>query len=528
MPDVDVNDLSALGAITDVAAYQLPPEAWTTALNVRYRNKNVETLGGWTQIFGTLPQAPHFHMPMSLPGQQFWLYASTNNIYVYDGNTHTLITRSSGVYNGPETWMWNGTILGGIPIFNNGGDVPQSRPNMTTATRFQDLPNWPANLRAKVIRSLSPYLMAFNLTENGVNLPHTIQWSHPADPGSVPVSWAFADPTFDGGRKDLDDVQSGIIIEAMPLRGAMYIYKENSTWRATPIGGRFVFDFKPVFETTGILSHRCVALTGDGQRHVVVTQDNMIWHNGNRVVSILDDRQREALFTELHTTDYFTSFMFCNPLLSEVWFCYPTQNSVDGQPNKAIIWNYKEGGESGVVSYADGITFRNGAIGNIQGNSDELWNEGTDNWDEDVGPWSTFSRRRVVLAGTNAVKFYNLDFGGTRDGVVFAKTLRREKLAIVGRKRNGEWIVDFKQMKMFQQLWPKMKGGPINIRIGASEVVEGPVVWTAAKAFNPVLSRVVDIDPISGAALSIEYATNDETSWTLDGYKMELTLLGNY
>lgn len=526
MAEVDINDLASLGAINDVKPYMLPPEAWTLALNIRYRDGAPEGLLGWEQIFGALPEAPHFLVPIKTAATDYWLWASLTKIYVYDGSTHADISRTvGGAYAAGETRNWNGTILGGIPIFNNGVDVPQFRVNMTAGTKFADLTNWPATLRTQVIRAFGPYLMAFGLTEAGTAKPHTIAWSHPADPGSIPSSWDHTDLTKDAGRKDLEDVNSGVIIDALPLASAMYVYKGTSTWRVLTIGGRFIFDFKPFLTTSGILAPRCVALTGDGKKHCVVTQDDMIWHDGNRTVSILDSRQRTKLFAEMDTLNYVNSFLFDNPLASEMWLCYPTQGNTN--PNKALIWNYKEGGEKGVISFADGITFRNAAVGDIEGDSDELWSTGTDEWDEDTGPWSEFSRRRVVLVGTDATKFYNIDRGSTRDGTTFTQTLQREGLSIIGRKRSGQWIEDYQRRKMLQRLWPKVAGSAVNIRLGSQELVDGPVLWGSIVAFDPTIGRAADNDPMAGAALAVEFSAVSK-SWRLDGYKMDLTLLGQF
>jgi hypothetical protein len=528
MTDIEINDLSSIGVINDVKAYMLAPEAWTMARNMRYRNGAPESLFGWEQIFGTLPAPPHFVMPVSTQSTNLWIWASPQSIFVYDGNTHNDISRSvGGPYSAPPTESWNGTILGGIPIFNNGLDVPQYRPNMNAGTRFADLPNWPTGTRAEVVRAFSPYLMAFNITENGISRPHTIITSHPADPGSIPSSWDYTDPSKDTTIKDLDDVNSGVIIDALPLAGTMYVYKETATWRATKIGGRFIFDWKPLFETSGILAPRCVALTGDGTKHVVVTQDDMFWHNGigGRQVSIIDKTQRTKLFGEMDTVNFGTSFLFCNPLNTEMWFCYPTQGST--QPNAAMIWNYGEGGERGVISFADGITFRNAAIGSIEGGNDEIWDQGQDTWDEDTGPWSEFTRRRVLLASPDSQKFFMLDRGETRDGVSFVQILQREGISLIGRSRKGEWIVDFQNRKMLQRIWPKIVGAPVAVRIGTQDLVDGPITWGPSVAFDSKALRAAINDPMSGAALAIEFQTLSK-SWRIDGYKLSIAVLGQY
>lgn len=526
MPEVDINDLASMGAINDVPAYMLPPEAWTLALNMRFQDGAPEAVLGWEAVFGAPGGPPHFLMPISTQATDYWLYVSLTNAFVWDGSAHADITRLvGGNYTATETRDWNGTILGGIPIFNNGSDVPQYRANMTAGTRFANLLNWPATLRTKVMRAFGPFLNAYNLVDVGVSLPHTLQWSHPADPGTLPASWDYTDATRDAGRKDFEDVNSGILRDALPLGGTMYIYKENSTWRQVFIGGRDIFDFKPLYETSGILAPRCVAITGDGNRQCVVTQDDMIYHRGDKPVSILDKRQRASLFGEIDTVNFENSFLFPNPLRNEMWFCYPTQGNTN--PNKALIWNYKEGGERGVVSYADGITFRNAATGSIEGDSGELWSDGTDEWDEDTGPWSEFTRRRVLLAGTDASKFYNMDRTNTRDGVNFISTLQREGLSVIGRTRSGQWIVNHQQRKGLQKLWPKLQGGPVNIRLGSQELVNGPISWATAVAFDPALSRIADNEPVAGAAVGIEISATS-TSFRLDGYRANIVPLGQF
>jgi hypothetical protein len=526
VPTVDVNELASLGVVNDIPPYMLPPEAWNIGLNVRYSNRGVEALTGWQTIFDAPPVAPHFLLPIVTAAQNFWLYFSLTKAYVWDGATHADITRAvGGDYTATNTFDLNGTIFNGVPIFNNGSDVPQFRANMTAGTKFANLTNWPGNLRAAIVRSVGPYLVAVNLTEGGVALPHSVQWSHPADPGSIPSSWDITDPTKDAGRSDLPDVNSGLLREALPLSSNLILYKDNSTWVMSPSGSaRFPFSFKTLFETSGIMAPRCVALTGDGTRHVVLTQDDVIWHNGSSWESILFERQRTTLFNEIDTTNYKTCFVFTLPLRDEVWICYPTAGQT--QPNKALIWNYKQG-QKGVISYADGITFRHAAIGNIEGASDELWSTGTDEWDEDTGPWSELSRRRVVLAGTDATKFYNMDRTNQRDGVDFTSTLQRISLSIIGRKRNGDWIEDHEVLKLYHRLWPKLQGGPINVRAGAQEVVDGPVSWGPLGSYDASAERFVELEEISGAAVGIEWSSSG-VAWRLDGYKIDISILGNF
>lgn len=528
--DVDINDVAKFGAVADVPSYQLPPEVWSFAENMRAMDMGMEKLLGHEAIFDTPTVAPHFVSPISTVASNFWVYLGLTKAYVYDGTNHINITRQSvGVdvnYTLTNGRDWNGTVLGGVPIFNNGVDLPQYWPTVSTGTKLANLVNWPSTHRAKIIRAHGPFVMAFGLTQSGTSFPHRVMWSHPADPGTVPTSYDVADEEVDAGEVDLSDVNSGIIQDALALGNATYIYKETSTWRTRFVGGRAIFDFgeTPWLPTLGLLAERCVALTGDGLRHVLATQDDIVWHNGNTVRSILNNRQRKRLTAEIDASNYVNSFMFSNPLYNEMWFCYPT--SGNEFPDRALILNYSDA-ENWVVTEANGITFRHAATGLIESPNDESWEDNpNEEWDEDTGPWSEVQRRRVVLAGPAATKLYNLDKGTTRDGTTFTGTLRREGLSILGRKRTGEWIVDHQTRKLFQSLWPKVQGGPINVRTGATETVNGSTSWGPLTSFDPLSEVKADTPPTSGRALAVEFSS--ENSWRIDGYKMQLEKLGQY
>lgn len=526
MPPIEINDLGSIGVIVDTPPHLIPPEAFTQALNCRVVDGGLESLLGWEQIFGTPGVAPHFAVPIRTSAATFWLYVSLTKAYGYDGTTHTDVTRAAGDYTGSETREWNGTLLANIPILNNGIDIPQFWSTIALGTKLANLTNWPATTRAKVIRAFGPFLMAFNITKAGSNFPHMIKWSHPADPGTIPASWDETDPTRDAGEFELPDVNSGLLLDGLPLGEIMYAYKESSIWKVRFVGGSDIFSPGQAawLTTTGILAPRCVTITGDGKRHVFASQDDILWHDGNQVKSLLTERRKKEIFNAIDTTNYINCFMFTNPNANEVWFCYPTSGNT--HPNKAVIFNYARGGDQWPITDADGITFRNGVIGNVQGAGDERWSDGSDLWSDDTGPWSTLARRRVILCGTNATKFYNLDKGATRDGTSFTSTLQRLSLAVTGKKRNGEWIVDFDQMKMADRIWLKARGGPISVRMGVQQSVEGAVTWNTAVSHDPTTGNFVDAGPTSGRAISLEFSSS--ASMRLDGYSLDVIPMGQF
>lgn len=525
--EIDINDMGSIGAVADMPPYMLPPEAWTQAVNMRSRDGGLERPLGWSSVFGTPTVAPHFIMPAMTTAVAYWMYTSLTKAYVYDGSTHTNITRqSAGVdvnYTATNGYDWNGTNLGGIPILNNGADVPQFWSPISVATKLANLTNWTATTRAKVIRSFGPFLVAFNVTDAGVSRPHLIRWSHPADPGSVPSSWDTADPTKDAGDTELSDVNSGVIHDALPLGSIMYVYKENAVHKMRFVGGRKIMDFGDAawLPTIGILAPRCVGVTGDGRKHVFASRDDLLWHDGNQVRSILTRRQKRRLGGDMDSQAFQSSFIFANPLYNEMIFCYPGTGL--SFPDRGFFLQYGDGDDF-CITEIDGITFRHAAAGPIENPATELWSDNpSEVWSDETGPWAQQDRYRVVLAGTADTLLFKLDEGTSRNGTGFISTLQREGLSIIGRnRRTGEWIVDHHAMKLFQRLWPKLQGSPVSVRIGVQQTVKGAVTWSDVTTFDPATDVTADILPMQGRAISLEIKWAAGTSGRIDGYKLEL------
>lgn len=520
MPEVsiDINDVGTIGVVRDSPAHQIPPEAWTQAENVRFSDGSIARVQGETQIFGAPGVAPYFSMFVSSAAQPWWLYAGLQKIYVYDGAVHTDITRLAGNYNASGALDWNGTLLGGVPILNNGTDVPQFWASYNPGTKMQNLTNWPATLRAKVIRAFGPYLFALNLTDTGTSKPHDVRWSQPADPGSIPASWDITDPSTNAGQVSLPDVDSGFIVDGLPLQGRFYVYKENGVWRFRNVGGRFIFDQDSIFENIGLLCARCVAVTGDGQRHFFIANDNAYVHDGNKATPLWDAKVKRYVFNQLDVSNYKNSFVFVNAVRDEAWFCYPQNGQT--LANRGIITNYK----TGAITETD-IDFQHAAIGTLQSSDSETWAAAVGSWDTDSSPWSVSNRRKILLSKPTATKFMQLDLGTQRDSVDFTGFVQRTSLGVIGRDRKGNWIEDFEVRKLVTRIWPKMTGGPVSVRLGGQDIPNGPVRWSAARSFNPAVEKYCDI-VAEGAAICIEISGN--TDWQLDGYKLDMITLGRF
>lgn len=519
--DLEINDLSSVGVVRDLAGHHLPPEAFTLGNNVRFVPDGVARLPGWGRVWsGLTTNAPTFLVQVkTLAGGLWWVYGTASKLFAID-DTPQVVDVSGAAYSGN---YWQSTILGATPILNNGTQAPQTW-DLNLVNNFQDLSAWPSSTSCGVIRAFGPFLVALDVNKNGSRYPHMVKWSHPADPGSVPASWDETDSTMDAGENDLTDTEAGGIRDGYPLRGVFVIYKERSTWLMRIIGGQQIMQFDQFLATAGVFNRECAQATGDGAYHFVVTEDDIIIHDTNRVQSLLDRRFRSYLFNQINGDYRNLAYVFANPRQREMWFCYAAAGST--VVNRALIWNYGVGTGLGALSEAD-YSFPWTALGDISKETDVQWQDEVGTWDDAYGAWVSSDLRRPIGVSTAGNRFLLLDSASTRDGQSFEATVRREGLAMLGRKRDGEPIVDFKTRKMVRKLWPKAVGGPLRVRVGGQEVVPGVVNWGPYIAFDPTTQRFVDLTE-DGFAIGVEFSSEGVEDWALHGYTVELARTGRF
>lgn len=524
MADFEINDIHQVGVVKDVKSHLLPPEVWSAANNMISKDMGMQAMKGYEPVFGTPLYAPHFALPLSTQVENFWLYTSLTKAAIYDGNAHTDITRLvGGDYAAPATRFWNGGIFAGIPILNNGVDKPQYWPGPPISNELEDLDNWPADASALIIRPFGAFLVALNWTISSVNYPHLVKWSNEAtDPGTLPSSWDAADQAVDAGEYDLPDVESGVLIEARMLGSKMMLYKGQSTWQMRFVGGRAVFAFDTFSDTAGILTQRCVMSTGDGKKHLVATLEDIVLHDGNSgPVSVLENKMRTTLFRNLDQSNYVNSFMFRDLVNSNIIFAYPEPGMTE--PNRGLVFNYR----SGAITECD-IGFCNASAGAVlEASGAETWDSVGGAWTSDTEPWNSFERRAVLLCDKATSQFHRWDVGYTRNGLPYAATLQRTGLAMTGKKRSGETIVNFQAEKFVDRIWPKISGGPVLVRLGYQQTVDGSVEWGPYVEFDPANDVTVDTDA-SGRAICIEFTTPEALEWKLDGYRLPIQILSEF
>ena len=503
-----------VGINKDLPPTELPPNVWTGGINVLFNNGKSTKAKGHTKVFDPVTAPPYWAFPVINSGVAVWHYATATGIYRYFGQAHEDVTRVASPYAMDVDIGWNGGLLNGLPVANNGVDVPQIMEQ--TDNKFKDLPNWDATLTARVIRPFKNYLIALNLTDATGDLPHSIQWSSPADPGFAPPSWDNTDPTQDAGQVSLAD-SIGRVIDGLALQDQFIIYKEDAVYSMRFIGGLPVFSFRKIFDDAGAISTNC-AVEFQGQHFVVAIGDVYV-HNGVSKKSIITQKMKEFLYTNINEEYATRIHVAIDRPRSEIWINFPNKNSVAGECTTALIWNYQEDTWSirdlpGTYYTTAGVIDPNAVL------SSDIWDNGTGSWNTDVTPWNDTSynpaKQKIIMVSPTNTALYLVDETSLFDTSSFTAIL--EKTGIDFEDRRG--------IKYLNAVQPHIEGnGEIDVYVGAQMWQDQGIEWKGPYTFTIGEDFKVDCR-ISGRLLSIRFEGDSESSWTLNGYSLEVDLAG--
>ena len=522
---VRIDSAGAKGVNKDISQANTPINIWTDSNNVRFMNGSVNALYGYDACYNTPTdvQIIPYHLLNCLSGsQKYWLYAGLNKVYAttISGTSavHTNLTRqTAGVdvdYSGTANG-WTSTLLGGIPILNAGNltDPPQFW-NLNIANRLSALTNWPANTYCKSLRSYKNFLIALGVTKSGTSYPFMVKWSHPADPGAVPSSWDPADATKDAGEADLAEGYD-IIVDGLQLRDSFIIYKQASVWRMDFVGGVYVFRFQKVLGMSGALNRNCI-VEYDGF-HFVLTQNDVVFHDGNQAFSVLDKQSRIFLFRDMDLDNYVKAFVVRNPIYNEVFVCYPSVGSQ--YCNKALVYNYKDK----TTGFFDLPNVHHGACGGIDNSLLLNWAQDSLPWASDLSLWNSFDvtipEGRVLFA-SNDQKLYLLDSSASFNGA------NRNSYV----ERRGIHFDKPEKRKIIKGIRPRIIGNTgetVSIKVAATnDLFDDPVFNTTMT--HTIGSTLVNDCLVDGRYLTVRFESGTAYQWRLDSFDIDVDETGDW
>lgn len=512
---VKIGGVGSIGVNRDLSSSELPPNAWTDALNIRFLDGYANQSYGHGQVYGTPSATPQHVVPVSINSARYWIYTTAAKTYcttitggavVETDITHA--TPRTGVVN-----QWTSTVLSGIPVLNTGdtSSVPMSW-DLNTANKFVNLANWPAGTYCKSLRAFKNSLVALNVTIGGTNYPYMVLWSHPADPGSVPASWDVADATRDAGKIDLAE-GGDVIQDGLMLRDSFIVYKESSVWRMDFIGGAYIYRFSKVLGISGALNRNCIVEI-DGQ-HLVLTGSDVMVHDGQQASSVLDKMTRRWLFQNMDVGNANKAFVARNPFFNEVWICYPSIGA--SSCDRAMIWNYKDNTTSfRTLPNVNHIAFGpvdSGLSGTIDSDGAPIDSDMTTIDGGDYVPATT-----RLIAATADTKLFMMDSSAAFDGVIPDSYIERRGLSFDSPET----------VKLVKGVRPKITGNvgeTVLVYVGSSDDPYKDPTYGTAMPF--IIGTTIQCDClVTGRFIAIKFATGSAYTWRLDSYQIDVQTAG--
>lgn len=504
------------GVNSDQAPSEIGPDFYSNASNINFRDGFPRRVFGVRDAYTAVSpirniiNAPDF-------GPNYWMVAGVNTVFAMDDTGSLDITPVGGLATVTAPNQITSSLLNGIYCFNNQSDEPHYW-TMDIADNLQILPGWPVGETTAALRPFKFHLFALGNFTASDNFPMQLKWSNSAEPGAVPSEWVPT-PANDAGDVILA-ATPGAIIDARALRGSLMIYKQHSAYIADYVGGQFVYAFRKLFVTTGVLTRNCIA---DYQQHQYIFADgDLVRTDGNEVVSIADKKMRKFVFRQIDQINFTSSFVVSYEAQKEIWFCFAETGA--NFPTIAAIWSVEDN-SWGVRSLTEIVHAAVGVVSDLP--PVESWDSDPDAWETDLTNWNetTFSEAaRSMLVATSDdptptdSAFFEVDVGNTFDGAPVNATLTKSDMHFDEPDR----------LKIIKRVYPKVRsniGALIQVRVGSADEPGGAILWSNSVTFEKGGQEIIDTFA-QGKYLAVEFSSTTPDPWELMGFGLEMEIRG--
>jgi hypothetical protein len=391
-----------------------------------------------------------------------------------------------------------------------------------TGNPMQPLPGWdalPANTYCSQMESNLYHLFALGVIEGATDFSGSrVRWSDAAPPGTVPGEWVPT-PENQAGFVDLP-TPTGSIVGGQTLRENMVVYKQRSTHLFQYVGGTYIYDVSTVFETIGMLAPGAVCEL-DGT-HVLVTQDDIVQHDGNTVTSIADKAVKHEFFSNLKASMSHLVRCYLHRQQEQVWIVWPDLEAEVGC-NRVLIYCYSDQTWTQrrlaveEAFCADVGRYATPGLAGSEWDSIPIpdWQRWIDAWD--YASSSAASNLHVIGTTNNLVAVTNQ---GTDNGQTIVAEL----------EKTGMDFGEIDSKKRLFRAWPRFEegdGNTVKFQFGASDFSNKQPTWQPPVVFNIGVDRSIPVN-VQGRALAVRILDDDSDTWALTGIDLEYRKAGKF
>lgn len=510
---IPVTDVDKFGFIADTTPQKLQTAAWTKLVNMHTR--------GGALIVGPVPVslltpsvAPYAIFPAPSNGV-YGVYFGLGKAYGFSAAAEADITRLSSDYSTPALGSWNHAQFHGFGLYNNGVDIPQAWNPVNLTTKLVNLPDWPSTVRVKVLRAYKSFLVGLQVTISSSTDKRMVKWSDAADPGTLPASWDETDATRSAGEVSLAQGDAELV-DCLQYRDVNMVYTSEETWAMRFVGGQAIFDFYRLFDSVGLLAQDCA--TNFRQQQFLVSQDDLVVHNGQEVLSVADGKVRRWFFQNLNTTYYYLTRVVHLPESKEIWIFFPTAGQL---LDTVLVWNYRL--DTWNVRSTEGV--RAVQAMRLQGVSGlDYWDmEDEVAWDLSDGlTWDAPGTPRLVTSILTAapdvgVKIIHPDNTGP-----MSVELERSGIIQISPQEIDEY--SYKTLAVLRPLIVAPEGTTFSIQGGSQDSLNSTLLWDTARTF--VVGQDTECELfVTGRYLAFRITCTSNARWQWHGHFLEVVQL---
>lgn len=550
---INIRNVGQYGVISDPNPCDIPGNAFSDALNVRFKGSAAEKFGGHAPtLTKSQPSGEEFNAIVGLDEQTWnykgWIVGAKSKIYRVDESNWTDVSRDGAAYlETSEPWLI--TRLSNSIVMNRKTDVPQGL--TPTALKFVNLPRWgiyttvdPADpkkrvdvqeyWRANVMRSYKNFLIGLNMLEgsdeaNAIHYSQRVRWSDAAENGQLPASWDDASPEGFASYNDLGNAEGGIV-DAAQLRDSMIIYTNKEVHAMTWIGGSQLFSFRRLFSDTGLIAPGCVVEFES--QHFVIGSNDIFVHDGATKRSVIYGRIERKLMSEIRGVNPWATRAFSNPAKKEVWVCYV----VNGTPNiggetatwfdRAAVWNWQDD----TWTFYDLPSIRALALAPTPDPDSRNWEEQPGEWDEQVEPWNLYDDNFInesILGASQFNEIFMLDSGDKVYYPEYSDTVTMKQAQMVAYMERVGLDLDQEGAKIYEEkelfkVWPQVSGsGELKVEVGGQTSINKPVYLEQAQFYNIEEDYVAEFR-VAYRYLAFRFESQKPGAWKFSGYDYEI------
>ncbi|MEW9616021.1 hypothetical protein AB3G45_19590 [Shinella sp. S4-D37] len=236
----------------------------------------------------------------------------------------------TGGYTTTEGERWNFADFGSLVIGTNFSDDPQYI-NKNDDIQFDALTTLTRGRHLAIVRD---FLVIGN-TYDGLDgeVPFRVRWSAFGNP----FDWSFSQQT----QADFQDIFNGGAVQHIVGGEAGWILLQNAIVKMTYIGAPLIFQFDEVVTGKGCAVPESV-ITVEG-RTFFLSADGFYVLQGDQIAPIGAGKVDNHFLGTVDTSQYKYMTVASDPENTLVYWMYSSLESVDGVPDKMIIYNYQTG-----------------------------------------------------------------------------------------------------------------------------------------------------------------------------------------